>query len=240
QSPPWLQALMTGWADGLNYYLATHPKVKPRVIAHFDPWMALSFTEGSIGGDIEKVSLKDLEAFYGKTKVAALDPLDAYRFREPSGSNGMALGPSVTKDGHALLLINPHTSFFFRSELQMTSDEGLNAYGAATWGQMFVYQGFNEHAGWMHTTSGADTVDEFAETVSMDADGPHYRYGAERRKVTVSTIAIPYRAADGSMKSRSFTVYRTHHGPIIREEGGKWIAISLMQKPIEALEQSFG
>ena len=262
ESPPWLKSLMTAWADGLNYYLATHPKVKPRVITHFEPWMALSFTEGSIGGDIEKVSVKGLEAFYGKTQVAALDPLDAYRFQEPSGSNGMAIGPSVTKDGHALLLINPHTSFFFRSELQMTSDEGLNAYGAATWGQIFVYQGFNEHAGWMHTTSGADTVDEFAETIvrkdpvvfERRHKGPHvdaalkvtrdkqlfYRYGAMDRPVTISTIVVPFRAADGSMKRRSFNVYRTHHGPIIREENGKWIAISLMQKPIEALEQSFG
>ena len=240
ESPPWLQSLMTAWADGLNYYLATHPNVKPKVIRHFEPWMALSFTEGSIGGDIEKVSLKELEAFYGKKQVAALDADDGYRFKEPSGSNGFAIAPSITKDGHALLLINPHTSFFFRSELQMTSDEGLNAYGAATWGQIFVYQGFNEHAGWMHTTSGADTVDEFAETISMDADGPRYRYGADQRKVTVSTVAVPYRAADGAMKTRSFTVYRTHHGPIVREQDGKWIAISLMQKPIEALEQSFG
>ena len=239
ESAPWLQKLMTAWADGLNYYLATHPSVTPRVIKRFEPWMALSFTEGSIGGDIEKVSLKELEAFYGQRKVAALDPDDAYRFREPSGSNGFAIAPSITKDGHALLLINPHTSFFFRSELQMTSDEGLNAYGAATWGQIFIYQGFNEHAGWMHTTSGADTVDEFAESVALDADGPHYRYGAERRKVSASVIVVPYRTAAG-MASRSFTVYRTHHGPIVREAGGKWIAIALMQKPIEALEQSFG
>jgi len=46
-----------------------------------------------------------------------------------------------------LLLINPHTSFFFRSELQMTSGEGLNAYGAATWASFFIYQGFNQHCG---------------------------------------------------------------------------------------------
>jgi len=240
QSPAWLQSLMTAWADGLNYYLATHPKAAPRVINHFEPWMALSFTEGSIGGDIEKVSLKELEAFYGHRNVAAFASDDPYRFREPSGSNGFAIAPSITKDGHALLLINPHTSFFFRSELQMSSDEGLNAYGAATWGQIFIYQGFNEHAGWMHTTSGADTVDEFAETVSADGDGPRYRYGGEQRKVTVSTIVVPYRAADGSIASRSFVVYRTHHGPIVREQDGKWIAVSLMQKPIEALEQSFG
>jgi len=63
---------------------------------------------------------------------------------EPSGSNGFAIAPGNTIDHHALLLINPHTSFFFRSELQMASDEGLDAYGAVTWGQFFVYQGFND------------------------------------------------------------------------------------------------
>src|SRR5258708_19259301 len=156
-SPPWLKALMNGWADGLNYYLATHPKVTPKVVQPFEPWMGLSFTEGSIGGEIEKVSLPDLEAFYGQPRTAALSDDQSLRFKEPSGSNGMAISPSITKDGHALLLINPHTSFFFRSELQMTSDQGLNAYGAATWGQFFVYQGFNEHPGSMPTTNRPDT-----------------------------------------------------------------------------------
>ncbi|HEY2357116.1 MAG TPA: penicillin acylase family protein, partial [Phenylobacterium sp.] len=177
-SPASLKALMNGWADGLNYYLATHPKVTPRVIKHFEPWMALSFTEGSIGGDIERVSLPELEAFYGQPQTAALSDDESLKFKEPSGSNGMAISPSITKGGHALLLINPHTSFFFRSELQMTSDEGLNAYGAATWGQLFVYQGFNEHAGWMHTSSGVDAVDEYLETVNKKGDRYFYTYGS--------------------------------------------------------------
>src|SRR5664279_5959408 len=64
-SPAWLQKLMNAFADGLNFYLSQHPAVKPRVIGHFEPWMALSFTEGSIGGDIEKISLPSLQAFYG-------------------------------------------------------------------------------------------------------------------------------------------------------------------------------
>ena len=151
-SPAWLQTLMDAFADGLNYYLSKHPEVKPRVIKHFEPWMALSFTEGSIGGDIERVNLDQLEAFYGKAPGAgaAWRPAED-REPEPGGSNGMAIAPSNTADHHALLLINPHTSFFFRSELQMASDEGLNAYGAVTWGQFFIYQGFNDRAGWMHT-----------------------------------------------------------------------------------------
>src|SRR5690349_6132230 len=161
QSPDWLKQLMNAWADGLNYYLATHPDVHPRVITRYEPWMALSFTEGSIGGDIERVSLKQLQAFYGKPGDAAVPVAMAEAhpsWVEPTGSNGIAIAPKLTADGHALLLINPHTSFFFRSELQMSSDAGLDAYGAVTWGQFFVYQGFNHHIGWMHTSTGADVV----------------------------------------------------------------------------------
>ena len=67
RAPTWLKKLMDAWADGLNYYLYKHPQVKPRVITRFEPWMALTFSEGSIGGDIETVNLDQLEAFYGKT-----------------------------------------------------------------------------------------------------------------------------------------------------------------------------
>jgi acyl-homoserine-lactone acylase len=185
---------------------------------------------------VERISLAELEAFYGGQRTAAVPE---FAFKDPPGSNGIALSPKVTKDGHAMLLINPHTSFFFRSELQMTSEEGLNAYGAVTWGQFFVYQGFNEKAGWMHTSSGVDVVDEFAETIIRTPGTLMYRYGREARPVTVKDVTIRYRAADGTLKSRTFTTYRTHHGPIVREADGKWIATALMFKPIEALQQSF-
>ncbi len=239
KSPAWLKALMNGWADGLNFYLATHPNVKPRVITHFEPWMALSFSEGSIGGDIERVPLTQLEAFYGQRQLAMTADERGVLFKEPKGSNGMAIAPKNTLTGHALLLINPHTSFFFRSELQVASDQGLNAYGAVTWGQFFIYQGFNAKAGWMHTSSGVDSVDEFAETI-VEKDGKRfYKYGAELRPLKSEIITVPYRAADGSMASKRFTVFKTHHGPIVREDGGKWISFALMNKPVEALEQSF-
>ena len=238
KSPAWLKALMDGWADGLNYYLATHASVHPRLIAHFEPWMTLSFSEGSIGGDIERVAPEGLQAFYGSNRQAFAARPDL-KFREPVGSNGIAIAPALTRDGHALLLINPHTSFFFRSELQMTSDEGLNAYGAVTWGQFFIYQGFNDHVGFMHTSTGADTVDEFAETVSQKNGQWFYRHGRDQRPLTVKTITVPYRAADGSMASRSFRTFASLHGPIARAENGKWIAIALMNTPIAALEQSF-
>jgi acyl-homoserine-lactone acylase len=236
-SPGWLKALMDAWADGLNYYLATHPATKPKVIGHFEPWMALSFSEGSIGGDIERVNLADLEAFYGHRPAprAAIDTA----FQEPTGSNGIAIAPANTVDHHALLLINPHTSFFFRSELQMTSDQGLNVYGAATWGQFFIYQGFNAHAGWMHTSSGVDNVDRFVETIVHRQGRLFYRHGTALRPVTVSRITLAYRTGGGALADRAFTVYRTHHGPIIAGAGDKWTSIALMNTPMKALEQSF-
>jgi len=244
-SPAWLKSLMNAWADGLNFYLAKHPEVTPRVIKRFEPWMALTFSEGSIGGDIERVNLKQLQTFYGNgpATVAPAGPAepvveDSDLPTEPSGSNGIAIAPSNTTAHHALLLINPHTSFFFRSELQMTSDEGLNAYGAATWGQFFIYQGFNEHAGWMHTSSGVDAVDEYLETVVKKGDRFYYKYGSEERPLTASVIKVPYTIATG-LAEKTFTIYRTSHGPIVRSANGKWVAIALMQEPVKALTQSY-
>jgi len=244
-SPAWLKSLMNAWADGLNFYLAKHPEVTPRVIKRFEPWMALTFSEGSIGGDIERVNLKQLQTFYGNgpATVAPAGPAepvveDSGLPTEPSGSNGIAIAPSNTTAHHALLLINPHTSFFFRSELQMTSDEGLNAYGAATWGQFFIYQGFNEHAGWMHTSSGVDAVDEYLETVVKKGDRFYYKYGSEERPLTASVIKVPYTIATG-LAEKTFTIYRTSHGPIVRSANGKWVAIALMQEPVKALTQSY-
>ena len=200
--------------------------------------MALSFTEGSIGGDIERVNLGAASRLsIGKDPSSTASP-ERNEDMEPRGSNGAAVAPSNTVGHHALLLINPHTSFFFRSELQMVSDEGLDAYGAATWGQFFVYQGFNERAGWMHTSSGVDAIDEYLETVVKKGDRYFYKYGTEERPVTVAEIAVPYRT-DHGMAEKKFRVYYSHHGPVIREANGKWVSIRLMQEAIKALEQSY-
>ncbi|URQ85214.1 penicillin acylase family protein [Pseudoalteromonas sp. SCSIO 43088] len=241
-SPPWLKKLMNAWADGLNYYLHTHPEVKPKVLTRFEPWMALTFSEGSIGGDIERARLNRLENFYGdKIKNIPDEKLDLTR--EPQGSNGFAIAPKNTASGNAMLLINPHTSFYFRSELHMQSDEGLNAYGAVTWGQFFVYQGFNEKNGWMHTSTGADFIDEYLETVEEREDGVYYLYDDKWRKMTSSVITIPYKtiSANGKegMASKQFTAYHSHHGPIIRAEGDKWVAMAIMESPMKALIQSY-
>jgi acyl-homoserine-lactone acylase len=238
-SPEWLKKLMTAFADGLNFYLYSHPEVKPKLIARFEPWMALSFSEGSIGGDIEDIDLKALEALYGKrTELALADTATGFG-PEPRGSNGFAIAPKRSASGHALLLINPHTSFYFRPEIHIVSEDGLNAYGAVTWGQFFIYQGFNERAGWMHTSGGGDVIDEYLETV-VEKNGKYfYKYGNALRPMREVPITLPYKTANGGMASKQVTAYFTHHGPVVREAGGKWVSVKLMEEPLKALMQSY-
>jgi acyl-homoserine-lactone acylase len=236
RAPRWLQSVMNAWADGLNYYLYKHPEVKPKVIARFEPWMPLAFSDGSIGPDIESVNLTQLAAFYGGPRNASA--ANAIESNPDRGSNGAAIAPFNTLSHHALLLINPHTSFFFRAEVQVTSQEGLNDYGAVTWGQFFVYQGFNDRAGWMHSSTGADNIDEYLETVSKRGDQFVYRYGNAERPVLEEKAVIRYKTPQG-MSQKDFTILRTHHGPIVREQNGKWVSVRLMQQPMIALIQSF-
>jgi acyl-homoserine-lactone acylase len=236
RTPRWLQLVMNAWADGLNYYLYKHPEVKPKVITRFEPWMPLAFSDGSIGPDIESVNLTQLAAFYGGPRN--LSAANAVESNPDRGSNGAAIAPFNTLSHHALLLINPHTSFFFRAEVQLTSQEGLNDYGAVTWGQFFVYQGFNDRAGWMHSSTGADNIDEYLETVSKRGDHFVYRYGNAERPVLDEKAVVRYKTPQG-MSQKDFTILRTHHGPIVREQNGKWVSVRLMQQPMDALIQSF-
>ncbi|CAN5305671.1 penicillin acylase family protein [soil metagenome] len=242
-SPEWMKKVCAGFADGINYYLYTHPQVKPKLIKRFQPWMPLLFSEGSIGGDIEHISVNDLKEFYGKEKgnikqESADDGLYDGFEPEPKGSNGISIAPSKSASGNALFLINPHTSFYFRSEVHMKSDEGLNAYGAVTWGQFFIYQGFNEHCGWMHTTSGADVMDSYNETVVKKGKNLFYKYGDALKPLITEKISIAYKSAAG-VKKKEFTSYRTHHGPVIKEADGKWVTVKMMNDPLNALTQSY-
>ena len=240
QAPEWLQKLCIAFADGVNFYLKNHPEVTPALITHFEPWMPMYFSEGSIGGDIERISTKKIRDFYAPedNKLAISDGLIRLKDEEPRGSNGFAIAGSKTASGNTMLLINPHTSFFFRGEVHVVSEEGLNAYGAVTWGQFFVYQGFNEKTGWMHTSTGTDIMDEFEESIVKDNKGTHYIYGDEHRAMDSIPVVLHYKT-DAGLQSKSFMTYRSHHGPITHKNEDKWVATAMMWSPIKALEQSF-
>jgi acyl-homoserine lactone acylase PvdQ len=240
-SPDWLKDLCNAFADGINYYLYTHPEVTPKLLKKFEPWMPMYFSEGSIGGDIERVSLRRMKAFYeNKPDVPVMSELEVMENEElePQGSNGIALSGDLTASGNPILLINPHTSFFFRGEVHVVSEEGLNAYGAVTWGQFFVYQGFNEKTGWMHTSTYTDVIDEFKEDIVNIDNKLFYNYGEELRPVETSKITLTYKDGD-AIKEKTFDAYHTHHGPITHAVDGQWTSTALMWEPVKALQQSY-
>lgn len=238
-APAWLKDLCDAFADGLNWYLMTNPDVEPKLLTRFEPWMPMYFFEGSIGGDIEQIPLDGIEAFYGSDAPRDVVAMETSPdLAEPSGSNGFAISGQLTASGNAMLLINPHTSFYFRPEIHVVSEEGLNAYGAVTWGQFFVYQGFNEDTGWMHTSTYVDFLDEFVEDIVEDNGTLRYRYGDELRPVEVQDVKLRYKT-DGGTAERSFTTYRTHHGPITHSIDGRWVATKINWDPVNALAQSF-
>jgi acyl-homoserine-lactone acylase len=238
KAPQWLKTLLQAYADGINYYLYTHPNVKPALLTRFKPWYQLLWTDGSIGaistGDITAEDVKNL---YGNTTATV-----AYHPKEfvdnSSGSNGFAIAPAKTESGKAILYINPHVTFYFRPEVHVVSEEGLNAYGAVTWGQFFVYQGFNEYCGWMHTSANVDVADMYAEKISSSGNNMTYEYNNEKRAVKQKQISIKVRQGD-QLITRTFTTYATHHGPVMAKRNGQYISVRSSNRMINGLLQSW-
>ncbi len=238
-SPNWFKKLLNAFADGINFYLYKHPEVKPKVLTRFEPWFHLMFTDGSVSATrTGGIALDEVKTFYnGNTNATAYQPI-INKDIELSGSNGFAIAPKLTTSGNAILYINPHVPFYFRPEMHMVSEEGLNAYGAVTWGQMFIYQGFNEHCGWMHTTSYADVADLYEEKVSKVNNNWVYEYEKEMKAVKTKPITVKY-LKDGQQVSVPFTGFYTHHGPVMGNRNGKWLALKEFNRSLSALIQSW-
>jgi acyl-homoserine-lactone acylase len=248
KSPAWLKKLLTAQSDALNYYLYKHPEVKPAQLTRFEPWFNLLWTDGSIGAiNTDFLTTDDLKDFYGEGSMGSNNhPRSLERNRhleakiepDPTGSNGFAFAPSITASGNAILYINPHVTFYFRPEVHVVSEQGLNTYGAVTWGQFFVYQGFNEHCGWMHTSSYTDISDTYLEKVSKIKDRWFYEYNGKLKSVRTKTISLCY-LKNGRQEERFIEAMYTHHGPIMAKRGDQWISMKAMNRSLTSLKQSW-
>ena len=237
KAAPWLKKLLNGYADGVNFYLYKHPEVKPALLTHFEPWFPLLWTDGSIGAiSTADLTTGELKSFYSGNadKVSYIEREKDMQ----TGSNGFALAPAKTASGNAILYINPHTTFYFRPEIQISSEEGLNAYGAVTWGQFFIYQGFNENCGWMHTSSNVDVADMYAEKIITKNKKLFYEYDSKLVPVIEKTITIKY-LQKGKLIPKEFKTYFTNHGPIMAERDGKWISLKSSNRSMNSLVQSW-
>ena len=238
KSPEWMKKLLNAFADGVNYFLYTHPEVKPALLKEFKPWYPLTYTDGSISAiQTSNLTAKDIKNFYANIS-SDLSHIRQRDHEQLIGSNGFAIAPSKSISGNAMLYINPHVTFYFRPEVHMISEEGLNAYGAVTWGQFFVYQGFNEHCGWMHTSSEADVADLYEETIIKNKEGIFYKYDNSLKPVGIQSVEIGYKTNTGIAK-KQFKIYSTHHGPVMAIEDEKWITMQSNNRSLNGLIQSW-
>lgn len=237
KAAPWLKKLLNSYADGINFYLFKHPEVQPALLTHFEPWYPLLWTDGSIGAiSTANLTTGELKNFYsGNNDKVAYVPRET---EIQTGSNGFALAPAKTASGNAILYINPHTTFYFRPEVQIHSEEGLNVYGAVTWGQFFIYQGFNDNCGWMHTSSNVDVADMYAEKIVRKKDQLFYEYDAKLFPIIEKSITINY-IQNGKLIPKTFLTYATIHGPIMAQREGKWISLKASNRSMNGLVQSW-
>ncbi len=236
EAPGWLKKLCNAYADGINYYLYKNPNTKPALLNRFQPWYPLLWTDGSIGAiSTADVSVNELKNFYSGSDEAI--SFSENQEEELTGSNGFAFSPKITESGNTILYINPHVTFYFRPEVHMNSEEGLNAYGAVTWGQFFVYQGFNEHCGWMHTSSQVDAADSYIEKLSEKNGKWFYEYENKQKTVIKKKMTISYKTATGGTEEKTFNTLFTHHGPIMAKRNGQYLSVRVDNRIMNGLIQ---
>lgn len=236
KAPVWLQQLCNAFADGINYYLYKNPSVKPALLNRFKPWYPLLWTDGSIGAiNTAGISADELKNLYSGDPGIAITKKTGEEIL--TGSNGFAFSPAITASGNAILYINPHVTFYFRPEVHMVSEQGLNVYGAVTWGQFFVYQGFNEHCGWMHTSSSVDAADIYIESLTRKDNKWFYQYDNKLLPVNEKKIILRYLSPNTGMDTKTITALYTGHGPIMAKRNGQLLSMKADNRIMNGLVQ---
>ena len=237
KAEPWLKKILNAYADGINYFIYKNSTKKPLLLNRFEPWYPLLWTDGSIGAiSTGGISVKEIKNFYGEFNEEVT--FISNKEEDPTGSNGFAFAPKITESGNSILYINPHVTFYFRPEVHVVSEEGLNTYGAVTWGQPFVYQGFNEYCGWMHTSSQADISDTYIEKLEKINGKWLYQYDGKRRDITTKNISIKYKT-DKGLVAKLFKTLFTHHGPILTKRNGEFLSLKHNNRDTKGFIQSW-
>ena len=237
KAPAWLKKLCNAFADAINFYRYKHPGTEAPLGKPFEPWYPFLWTDGSIGAiNTAGLTSTDIKELYGGKDALAKRP-EINEETDPAGSNGFAFSPKITASGNAILYINPHVTFYFRPEVHMVSEEGLNAYGAVTWGQFFVYQGFNEHCGWMHTSSDVDAADSYIEKLSQKNGSWFYEYNGRQNPIRVKNFTIEYKTGNGNKDYKTFKILYTGHGPVMAKKNGQYLSVKADNRILNGLIQ---
>lgn len=159
-------------------------------------------------------------------KVADLSAEQRLEQKYSNGSNAWAIAPNRSASGNSMLLANPHlpwSDLFLWYEAQLTAP-GINAYGATLVGAPVLVLAFNENLGWTHTVNTFDGWDLYKLTLA----GEGYLFDGQIRDFDHQTAEIKVKQPDGTLKSEQLTIKHSVHGPLIKQEEGKALALRVV------------
>ena len=207
---PEVRAGIEAFIAGINDYLAAHPNEVPAWWGRrkVEKFMPVAFGRQYIFGWPTGQAFGDLRGV-GLTPNFTVDM---------RASNEMAIGPSRSKEGVAMLIIDPHLAWFGRQrfwELRLHAGP-IHASGFATAGVPYVGLGHSSDVAWAHTTGGPDTADVY--TLQLNPKNPlQYKYDGNWREIKTRKVKIQVR---GKAQPREVTFYDAHYGPIVAKKDG--------------------
>lgn len=214
--------LCTAFVGGINYYLAKHPEVQPRLLEKFEPWHVLALHRHVA-----------LELTFRLTGLSdEFLPRRNPHVWTATGSNGWAIDGRRTASGNPMLLAAPHMPWYGFAQLAeahlMSQDErrgrGWNFSGAHFYGSPVLALGHNERIAWTLVSNQPDAADLWHVEFPDPGDPLAYRYGEGLRRADQWTETVRIRKARG-YEERAFTFRKTHHGPIVaRDDQGRHLA----------------
>ncbi|HJP95215.1 MAG TPA: acylase [Pyrinomonadaceae bacterium] len=214
--------LCNAFVDGLNYFLEHNPQVKPRLIAHFEAWETIALMRFEVY-QLFVYETQDLHLDDTRTASRQIDN------KASLGSNMWAIDPRKSASGNAMLFINPHVFFFGPTQFyegHLHSNEGWNIAGASFLGMPFPVLGHNEYLGWSHTVNSPGISDVYVEKFDDPHDPLAYAYASGHRRATEWSEIIKIKT-DRGIESKSFTLRKTHHGPVLSLKGSQGLAVRL-------------
>lgn len=231
--PPDIQAIMQGYADGLNYYAALHedevllPELYPLsgkdVAAGFIHRVPLFFgLDSTLGELFAETRQQTVSPKTGSDLGNDQSPLSTLPNSVKYGSNVIAVSPLRSANGETFLAVNSHQPWegpvaWYEAHLQ--SKEGWNMVGGLLPGSPTITHGHNENLGWAFTVNSPDLVDVFV--LEMNPDNPdQYLFDGEWRDLEVAkapiTVTLFGRFRWTVKRELLWSVY----GPTVRQNHG--------------------
>jgi len=144
---------------------------------------------------------------------------------EKSGSNGWAIAPSHSENGHAMLLTNPHlpwSDFFLLYEAHLNAP-GINAYGVTFVGMPMPIMAFNDYLGWTHTVNVNDGADIFELKLSNNG----YLLDGQEKAFQTETQTLKIKTESGEFRKQKLVIENSVFGPVLAKKGDKALTLKI-------------